>query len=105
MDQAKGMRRAKREALAVPVELIWKDRWGEDRYATAHTLDISEFGDERGMPVSLHKGSYITIRAEGLRLHGTASVRSCVRQAAKKFRIGLEFSGGLKMASGLGGYS
>ena len=96
MEENKGLRRFKREALDVPVEVIWKTRSGEDQYAKARALDVSESGMRLEMPVPLDERIYVTIRAEGLGLHGRASVRSCSKQSAKKFWIGLEFSGGLK---------
>jgi len=41
--------------------------------------------------------SYISFRADSLNLSGSAAVRHCTRRCGK-FLVGLEFSGGLKLA-------
>ena len=96
MSEERGQRRGKREKVSEKVELTWKDRSGRDCYASSETLDISELGMRLEMKTPLDLRSYVTIRAPKLGLHGTASVRACVRQGPRRFWIGLEFSGGLK---------
>src|SRR5579864_2697372 len=96
MSEERGQRRGKREKVAATVELTWKDRSGRDCYASAETLDISELGMRVELTVPLDLRSYVTIRSPKLGLHGTASVRACIRQGPRRFWIGLEFSGGLK---------
>jgi hypothetical protein len=53
MDKDGGQRRLKREELDTPIEVIWKDRLGSDRYVSARTLDISELGMRVELPVPL----------------------------------------------------
>jgi hypothetical protein len=94
MSEERGQRRGKREEVSATVELTWKDRSGVDCYAAAEALDISELGMRLEMKTPLDARSYVTIPKLGL--HGTASVRACVRQGPRRFWVGLEFSGGLK---------
>jgi PilZ domain len=95
MAEKGGIRRDDRIRTDQMVEVTWKDRSGQEKFARARTLDISELGMRVEMPEALDKLIYVTLRCSALSLHGTASVRSCVRQATK-YLIGLEFSGGLK---------
>jgi hypothetical protein len=96
MSEERGQRRTKREKVFATVELTWKDRSAVDCYAAAEALDISELGMRLEMKTPLDSRSYVNIRSPKLGLHGTASVRSCIRQGPRRFWIGLEFSGGLK---------
>ena len=73
----------------------WKDRSGQEKFAKARSLDISERGMRIEVPEPLEKQAYVTLRSSALSLQGTASVRSCTRLGAK-YLVGLEFSGGLK---------
>ena len=95
MDDKGGIRRGERITTEVLVELTWKDRMGQEKFAKARSLDVSETGIRVEMPEALEKQNYVTLRSNALSLHGTASVRSCVRKGTK-YLIGLEFSGGLK---------
>ena len=93
---AKGnLRRHHRKPKTAVVQLMWKDRFGNDKFANARTLDISESGMRVEMPEPLVERSYVVLRAESVGLRGQASVRSCSRTGSK-YTIGLEFSGGLK---------
>jgi len=47
------------------------------------------------LPEPLDRQTYVTLQSVGLGLHGSASVRSCVRKGMK-YIVGLELSGGLK---------
>jgi len=58
-------------------------------------VDISEAGMRVEVPEPLEKLTYLTVRADGLGIHGTASVRSCTRKGLK-YVVGLEFSAGLQ---------
>ncbi len=95
MAEKSGTRRNERIPAEELVEVTWKDRAGQEKFAKARTLDISESGMRVEMPEALDKQTYVALRSNSLSLHGTASVRSCTRQATK-YLIGLEFSGGLK---------
>ena len=95
MDDKSGIRRSERLTTEGLVEVTWKDRFGQEKFAKARSLDVSEKGMRIEMPEALERQNYVTIRSNALSLHGTASVRSCTRKGTK-YLIGLEFSGGLK---------
>lgn len=90
-----GIRRDERMPAAELVEVTWKDRYGQEKFAKARSLDVSELGMRIEMPEALDKLVYVTLRSIPLALHGTASVRSCTRRGTK-YLVGLEFSGGLR---------
>ena len=89
------LRRHDRAEKSSPIQLIWKDRTGVDKYVTGRTLDISPSGLRIEISEQIEKQTYVTMQCAALDLHGTASVRSCVRKGRKHI-VGLEFSGGLK---------
>jgi hypothetical protein len=93
--QSPGLRRHERLLQTAAVEIIWTDSSGNDRFQRAHAFDISESGMQIDLMERLEERIYVTLRAEHLAVHGTASVRSCVRKGIK-YRVGLEFSAGLK---------
>ena len=95
MEDKSGIRRDERLTTEALVEVTWKDRMGQEKFAKARSLDISETGIRIEMPEALDKQIYVTLRSNALSLHGTASVRSCTRKGTK-YLIGLEFSGGLR---------
>jgi hypothetical protein len=95
MEEKSGIRRDERKSAAELVELTWKDRSGQEKFAKARSLDISELGMRIEVPEELEKQAYVTLRSNALSLHGTASVRSCTRKGTK-YLVGLEFSGGLR---------
>ena len=74
---------------------MWKGRDGDDRYAYARTLDVSETGLRIQVPEPVPERSYVIFRGDSLALHGTASVRSCQLKGVK-YVVGLEFSTGMK---------
>jgi hypothetical protein len=81
--------------VAVPVDVMWTDRWGHERFATACSVDICESGIRIQVPEALAERSFVRLRADGIALAGSASVRSCIKKGTK-FMVGLEFSGGMK---------
>jgi hypothetical protein len=89
------LRRHTRSVKSAPLQLIWKDRQGLDRFITGSIIDISESGVRVELREPLEKQTYVTLQAAGLGLHGSASVKSCARKGMK-YVVGLEFSGGLK---------
>jgi hypothetical protein len=89
------LRRHQRTPIAVPVQLSWTDRAGNQKFAYAKILDVSESGMRVEAGESLAKHAYVALRAERIALQGSASVRSCTKQGTK-YIVGLEFSGGLK---------
>jgi hypothetical protein len=90
-----GLRRHDRVERRVPVQVTWKDRLGNDNFLTGHTVDVSQDGMRLELGAKIAEGTFINFRAEGLKLHGTASVRRCVRQGSV-YVIGLQFAGGLQ---------
>jgi PilZ domain len=89
------IRRHERVTQAAPVQVSWKDRLGNEKFANAEILDVSAAGMRVKVPESLAEHTFVTLRSDRLALHGRASVRSCVRQGAK-YLVGLEFIGGLQ---------
>ena len=90
------MRRQDRIEVAVPVDVMWTDRQGHERFATARSLDICESGIRIQVPEALPERSFVRLRADRIALAGSASVRSCVKKGTK-FMVGLEFSGGMTL--------
>jgi PilZ domain len=89
------LRRHQRTAKSAPVQIIWKDRQGEDKFVNGRILDVSEAGIRVEVSDPLEKQTYVTLQSPSLGLHGSASVRTCARKGMK-YIIGLEFSAGLK---------
>lgn len=94
-DSKSKMRRQDRIEVAVPVDVMWTDRQGHERFATAHSVDICESGIRIQVPEALAERSFVRLRADRIALAGSASVRSCIKKGTK-FMVGLEFSGGMK---------
>jgi hypothetical protein len=89
------LRRHAREEASSPIQLVWKDRNGADRYVNGRSLNVSPSGMRIEIPEPIDKGTYVTMQCAALGLHGTASVRCCTRKGMK-YVVGLEFSGGLQ---------
>jgi PilZ domain len=95
MSQKGDLRRHARADQSAPLQLIWKDRQGIDRFINGRIINVSESGIRVEVSEPLEKQTYVTLQAASLGLHGTASVRACTRKGMK-YIVGLEFSGGLK---------
>jgi len=95
MAEKGNLRRHNRTQSRSIVELVWKDRLGNEKFTKARTLDISESGMRVEVPEQIAEGSYVTFRADELSLHGRGSVKTC-RGKGIKYVVGLEFSGGMK---------
>jgi hypothetical protein len=89
------MRRQVRIEIAVPVDVMWTDRQGHERFATARSIDVCESGIRILVPEPLPERSYVRLRADKIALAGSASVRTCLKKGTK-YVAGLEFSGGMK---------
>jgi len=89
------MRRQVRVAVSVPVDVMWTDRQGLERFTTARSVDICESGIRIQVPEALPERSFVRLRADKIALAGTGSVRTCIKKGTK-FLVGLEFSGGMK---------
>lgn len=74
---------------------MWKDRSGEDKFTTGSTVDVSESGLRLEVREPIDQRTYVTLQCAALGIHGSASVRTCIRRGTK-FLLGLEFSGGLR---------
>ena len=90
------LRRKDRWPCDHTLSVMWRDASGEDKFAQAKALNISEFGLRLQMPEALPRQTYLTINAQKLGLIGYASVRHCTRIHGSKFAIGVEFTAGLK---------
>ncbi len=76
--------------------MSWQDRSGQPKYSLARTIDVSKDGIavELAEPVEIR--SFVQLQCENLKLTGPAAVRNCDRRYGK-YRVGLEFTGGLKL--------
>lgn len=95
MSDDSGLRRHDRATKAAGVQIVWKDRTGEDKFMMGSTVDVSESGIRLEVREAIDQRTYVTIQCPELGIHGSASVRSCSRRGTK-FLLGLEFSGGLR---------
>ena len=77
------------------VDIGWNDTEGNNKCQRFQAIDVSDSGMQIEMTEPLRERSYVNVRAEKLGVHGTASVRSCVRKGLK-YRVGLEFSVSLR---------
>jgi hypothetical protein len=89
------LRRHTRAERSSPVQIVWKDRAGVDKYINGRSLDVSPSGMRVEISEPIEKQTYVTLQCVALALHGTASVRTCARKGTK-YVVGLEFSGGLQ---------
>jgi hypothetical protein len=89
------LRRHARAEKSSPLQIVWQDRTGADRFVTGRTLDISPSGMRAEVPQAIDKQTYVTLQCAALGLQGTASVRTCTRKGMK-YILGLEFSSGLQ---------
>ena len=88
------IRRHGRVTVGCSIQVSWKDRFGNEKYANAEVSDVSEAGMRIKVPEALTQQTLVTLRSDKLALHGQAAVRSCRRQG-NKYSVGLEFIGGL----------
>ena len=95
MSSKGNIRRHSRADTAAPLQIIWKDHGGLDKFTNARALDVSESGMRIEVIEPLPERSYVTLRSDKLGLQGSASVRSCTRKGLK-YVVGLEFSAGMK---------
>ena len=89
------LRRHQRKEKSSPVQLVWKDRTGVDKFVSGRSLDVSPSGIRIEISEPIDTQTYVTMQCMALDLHGTASVRSCTRKGMK-YIVGLEFSAGLQ---------
>ncbi len=89
------LRRHARTEKSSPIQIVWQDRGGADRFVSGRSLDISPSGMRVEVSQPIDKQTYVTLQCATLALQGTASVRTCTRKGSK-YILGLEFSGGLQ---------
>jgi hypothetical protein len=78
-----------------PVRISWEDQRGELNFAAGKCLDISKAGLQIELPVSIPRGTYLTLRADRINVSGTASVRN-VMSKGSKYILGLELNAPLR---------
>jgi len=91
------LRRHSREMSTQKIAIHWRDSAGNDKFANASTVDVSELGICLLGPEALPVRSIVTLRCEKLGAHGQGSVRHCSR-VGMKYRIGVEVARGLRLA-------
>jgi hypothetical protein len=79
------------------VLLSWMDRDGTSRSLSGECIDISEGGIRVRLRNPLDVRTYVSIKCPAANLHGSASVRSCVRERMA-YIAGLQFTGGMKLS-------
>jgi hypothetical protein len=89
------LRRHERADQSLPVQIVWQDRSGTDRFINGRTLNVSKSGMRVETGEQIDRLTYVTVQCVALGVHGRASVRSCTRKGMK-YILGLEFSGGLQ---------
>ena len=89
------LRRHKRAEKSSPVQIVWQDRSGADRFLNGRSLNVSASGMRVEISEPINKQTYVTVQCAALGLHGRASVRTCTRKGMK-YTLGLEFSSGLQ---------
>jgi hypothetical protein len=89
------LRRHARAEKSAPIQIVWQDSRGADRFVSGRSVDVSPSGMRAEVSEPIDKQTYVTLQCAALGLQGTASVRTCARKGAK-YILGLEFSGGLQ---------
>ena len=74
------LRRHARAEKSSPIQLVWQDRKGVDRFVSGRSLDISPSGMRAEVSEPIDKQTYVTLQCAALGVQGTASVRSCTRK-------------------------
>jgi hypothetical protein len=77
------------------ISLTWTDSAGHPFARHGECLDISSAGLKVKLDSGIPSRTVVTVKSKELALHGSASVRSCVRTGVT-YIIGLEFVGGMK---------
>jgi len=58
-------------------------------------VEVSAAGLKLEVEKRISPGTRVTFRIDGIQLHGSGSVRYCIRHKLD-YRVGVEFSGGLR---------
>ena len=89
------LRRDTRLLYTGKISLAWANPAGDACARNGECIDISSSGLKVKVDIQIPTRTVVTVRAQELALHGSASVRSCTRSGVR-YIIGLEFVGGLK---------
>jgi hypothetical protein len=89
------LRRDARVTYDGKINLTWADEGGNPYARNGECVDVSATGLKIKVDSQIPLRTVVTVRARELALHGSASVRSCVR-GGSKYTIGLEFVGGMR---------
>ena len=89
------LRRTRRLTYSGKINLTWADEAGNPFARNGQCIDVSAAGLKIKVDSQIPLRTVVTVRARELALHGSASVRSCIR-GRSSFTIGLEFVGGMK---------
>jgi PilZ domain len=89
------LRRDARLTFTGKINLTWADESGNPFACNGECIDVSATGLKIKLDFQIPLRTVVTVRARELSLHGSASVRSCVR-GGTKYTLGLEFVGGMK---------
>jgi len=54
-----------------PVQVVWKDKIGQEKFARTKCLNVSESGMELECPEPIEVRSYVVLRAERIHFTGT----------------------------------
>jgi hypothetical protein len=73
------------------VFISWKTFDGQRNYALGKCIDVSSLGVGVELSIRIPVGSFVRVRAYGLNLDGSATVRNVSRQAGR-YVLGLELS-------------
>ena|SRR5579864_1793448 len=76
--------------IRCPITLSWHDAKGYTWTVRTRGVDMSTVGARVESPEPLAPGSFTYLRAQELKLMGSATVRYCIRRGLS-YRIGLEF--------------
>lgn len=84
-------RRHHRVPLIGPVRLSWEDQRGENKFAPARCIDVSEGGMRLESPVAIPGGTRVLLHAERIKLSGAATVKHVARYSGK-YILGVELA-------------
>ena len=87
----KDVRRYDRVPYVGPIRVSWEDVNGQPNYAPAKCQDVSESGLCIEVPVPVSVGIYISVRADQVKVGGSARVKRSARKGSK-YILGLELS-------------
>lgn len=91
----KDIRRHDRIPFAGPVRICWEETHGPPKYALGKCLEVSESGMRIEVPEPIPPRSKISMRADAINFHGSATVKHVARRGSK-YVVGLELSHALR---------